>query len=87
MLLKMIDDKNPEWTKEDFEKALSFSELPPDLQNAFRRFRGPQKKPTKIQTTIRLDEDILLALRATGKGWQTRVNDALRELLKEQRLG
>ncbi len=52
------------------------------MQNAFRRLRGPQKKTTKIQTTLRLDEDILLELCATGKGWQTRVNDALRTRLQ-----
>ncbi|MGL4768589.1 MAG: BrnA antitoxin family protein [Formosimonas sp.] len=32
----------------------------------------------KITTTIRLDEDLLEALRASGSGWQTRVNDELR---------
>ncbi|MGQ0708775.1 MAG: BrnA antitoxin family protein [Rhodoferax sp.] len=44
--------------------------------------RGPQKAPTKEVTTIRFDADVLAALRATGKGWQTRVNDAMREWLK-----
>jgi len=33
----------------------------------------------KERITIRLDADMLTASRATGKGWQTRVNDALRE--------
>jgi uncharacterized protein (DUF4415 family) len=46
-----------------------------------RRTRGPQKAPTKVPTTIRLDADVLEGLRATGKGWQTRVNDAMREWL------
>ncbi len=42
--MKKRDKKpNPEWTKEDFEKALSFSELSSDLQGALRRFRGLQK--------------------------------------------
>jgi uncharacterized protein (DUF4415 family) len=46
-------------------------------QLAVRR-RGPGRAPT----TIRFDPDVLAALKATGKGWQTRVNDAMREWLK-----
>lgn len=36
----------------------------------------------KTPTTIRFDQDVLDGLRATGQGWQTRVNDAMREWLK-----
>ncbi|WP_147492032.1 BrnA antitoxin family protein, partial [Burkholderia pseudomallei] len=32
--------------------------------------------------TIRLDDDVLDAFKATGRGWQTRVNAALKEWLK-----
>jgi len=46
------------------------------------RRRGPQKAPTKVPTTIRFDADVLAALKTTGRGWQTRVNDAMREWLK-----
>lgn len=46
------------------------------------RRRGPQKAPTKVPTTLRLDSDVLAGLKAGGKGWQTRVNDALRDWLK-----
>jgi uncharacterized protein (DUF4415 family) len=48
------------------------------------RRRGPQKAPTKVPTTIRFDPDVLAGLRMTGKGWQTRVNDAMREWLKDR---
>ncbi|MDD5037438.1 MAG: BrnA antitoxin family protein [Methylococcaceae bacterium] len=44
--------------------------------------RGKQKIPVKVPTTIRFDADVLAALKSTGKGWQTRVNDAMREWLK-----
>ena len=47
-----------------------------------RRTRGPQKKPTKVQISIRFDPDVLEALRAGGRGWQSRLNDELRELLE-----
>lgn len=47
--------------------------------------RPPSRKPLKVPTTIRLDPDVLAALKATGKGWQTRVNEALREWLATHR--
>jgi len=37
---------------------------------------------TKKSTTIRFDADVLEALKATGPGWQTRVNAAAREWLR-----
>ncbi len=40
--------------------------------------RGKQKAPVKEKVTVRLDADILDGFRATGKGWQTRMNDVLR---------
>lgn len=40
--------------------------------------RGPQKAPTKKPVTIRVDRDVLETYRATGPGWQSRMNDALR---------
>jgi len=51
--------------------------------NALRRARGPQKAPLKVPTTIRFDADVLAELKASGKGWQTRVNDAIRDWLKQ----
>ncbi len=38
---------------------------------------------TKEQLTVRLDSAVLATFRATGKGWQTRMNDALRQWLEE----
>ena len=49
------------------------------------RTRGPQKAPTKVQTAIRFDADVLAALKATGRGWQTRVNDAMRAYVATRR--
>ncbi len=78
------DGEVRELTKADFEQAVPFSALPSDLQNSLKalRRRGSQKEPTKVPTTIRFDADVLTALKASGRGWQTRVNDAMREVLK-----
>lgn len=43
---------------------------------------GSVKATPKVSTTIRFDADILAQLKASGRGWQTRVNDALRDWLK-----
>lgn len=51
---------------------------------ALRRTRGPNKKPAKEQVAIRLDQEVVGALRASGPGWQTRVNAALKEWLAAQ---
>ncbi len=49
---------------------------------AERRTRGPNKLPLKEQVAVRYSVDVLAAFRASGRGWQTRMDDALREWLK-----
>lgn len=41
-----------------------------------------KSKAGKSAISIRLDTDIIEALKTTGSGWQTRINDALRQHLK-----
>jgi len=48
-----------------------------------RRAGRPAGSGIKEQVAIRLDKDVLAAFRATGAGWQTRVNAALHEWLKD----
>ena len=60
--------------------------LPADLLKVLG-VRGPQKTPLKQPTTIRFDADVLAALKATGRGWQTRVNEAMREWVKTNASG
>ena len=43
---------------------------------------GSTKAAPKVSTTIRFDPDVLAALKKSGKGWQTRVNAAIRDCLK-----
>ena len=44
--------------------------------------RGPQKAPTKTPISIRLDPRVVAHFKAEGVGWQTRVNDALLDVIK-----
>jgi len=71
---------NPEWTEEDFKNAKPFAEVFPDLAEKILRGRGrPAVEHPKQQVTLRLDADVLTQLRASGKGWQGRVNALLRK--------
>jgi putative transcriptional regulator len=44
--------------------------------------RGPQRTPTKRLLSIRLDADLVEHYRATGAGWQSRINEDLRKAAK-----
>lgn len=73
------DAENPEWTPQKFARSIRLSELSQSLQEVIARGkRGAQKAPTKTLISLRLSPDVLAALRATGKGWQTTVDEALR---------
>jgi uncharacterized protein (DUF4415 family) len=75
------DKENPEWTDADFAKAKSVWDIPALAHLSKRKpgERGPQKTPTKQQVTLRLDRDVLQRFRATGVGWQGRINAALKK--------
>jgi uncharacterized protein (DUF4415 family) len=79
------DVENPEWTQEDFAQAKRIDELPAHMRTLLRRKRGPQKAPTKILTALRLSPDVIEALRDTGKGWQSRVDETLRKVYVKPR--
>jgi len=66
---KRVDPDNPPWSEEMLG--------PP----VFKRGRGPQKAPTKILTTVRLDADVIAFFKAQGRGYQTRINDELRKVV------
>ena len=55
----------------------------PEQIAARRRGRpvGSTKRSPKVATTIRFDTDLLATFKASGAGWQTRVNESLREWL------
>ena len=44
--------------------------------------RGPQKAPTKTLVSLRLSPDVINHFKATGRGWQTRIDSTLMESIK-----
>ncbi len=60
---------------EDFD----VSEAAIEQALAARRARvGRPASSNKEQVALRIDKDVLAKFRATGPGWQTRINEALR---------
>jgi uncharacterized protein (DUF4415 family) len=82
---KALDDDSPLLTKQDFTRARPATEVLPALigeKAANELFRGrgrPAGEHEKVSTTVRLDKDVLDAFKAEGRGWQTRINQTLRD--------
>jgi uncharacterized protein (DUF4415 family) len=74
---------NPELTKQDLARARPFTEVFPELAAKLeteRRTRGrPKADAPKVSITLRLDPEIIARYRATGPGWQSRMNAVLRD--------
>ena len=64
------------------DRPATAEELQAGLETARRKRGRPTGSGKKEQVAIRFDRDVLAALRATGPGWQTRVNDAMRAWVK-----
>ncbi len=77
------DDTTPEFTDEVMARARPAREvLPPEVMEAFKNKGGrPKAETPKVSVSIRLDQDIVAGWKATGSGWQTRMNDALRQAM------
>lgn len=68
-----------ELTDEDFAEMRPHAEFMRDFE-ARRRGR-PKQETVKASVTMRVDSDVLEAWRATGPGWQSRMNEALRRAI------
>ena len=76
------DGEVRELTREEFAGMGTFADLPLELQRKLKAInRGAQKAPVKKPISIRLSTDVLEGFKATGSGWQSRMDDALREWL------
>lgn len=82
---ELIDDENPEWTDADFARARPAAEVLREqfgaqaVAHLLKPKRGrPLKPERKHVINIRLSPEVLEHFRATGRGWQTRVDEALK---------
>lgn len=77
------DDDLPEWTEDQFRRAaiLVGGELVRPANGTLTRPGRPPAANPKQQITLRLDPEVIAGFRATGKGWQSRINAELRKAL------
>ncbi|WP_353227728.1 BrnA antitoxin family protein [Novosphingobium sp.] len=83
----VFDDDNPEWTRDDFARArpadaVHGAAIAQALLRKPGRPIGSTKTNAKKSISLRLDPDVIERWRATGPGWQARMNDALRLALR-----
>jgi uncharacterized protein (DUF4415 family) len=73
------DPDAPEATDEQLAQARPFAEVFPALADRIRRGGRPRAERPKLAVSIRLDQDVVERFKASGPGWQSRMNDALRK--------
>ena len=81
-------DENPEWTKEDFARAKPFKEGFPEQYASWKKNKGgrPPLESPKVHIGFRLAADVVQGVRATGPGYNVRVEKVLREALEKGEL-
>ena len=77
-----LDPDTVEWTDDEFAAARPVAEVCPEVVAKHMRRRGPQRAPTKEPISLRVDQDVLERWRATGPGWQSRINETLRRAVE-----
>jgi uncharacterized protein (DUF4415 family) len=77
-------DDGPEWSEEHFERAAFYrnGKLVRPATGTYTKRGRPRLANPKRQVTLRLDSDLLDTLRESGPGWQSRINQILREAVK-----
>ncbi|CAG9173015.1 hypothetical protein LMG23992_02394 [Cupriavidus laharis] len=88
------DADNPPLTEKELAEMQPAREVLPKLagEAVARSLLKPRGRPAlpadqrKVTLNMRADRDVIEAFKATGEGWQTRINDVLRAYLKAHRM-
>lgn len=73
------DAESPPATDAQLTQARPFTEAFPELADSIKRGRGrPPMDAPRQQISIRLDPDVIAKFKATGPGWQQRINATLK---------
>ena len=80
------DDDIPEMTDAEFAAAKSLKTAMPEVVEAMKRGRGrPRVENPKERVSLRLDPKVVAAYKATGEGWQARINEILSRAISRQK--
>ncbi len=82
------DDDSRELTEEELSRLRPAAEVLPEVVAAYKadrlKRRGrPRKTNPKVQVSIRYSQEVIAHFKATGKGWQTRMDEALKQWIAE----
>ncbi len=86
---ELIDEVNPEWTHQRVSMAKPAKETLPIIFGVVAaaqmlKPRGrPRVKHPKELINIRLSHDVLEHFKASGDGWQTRIDAALKQFIAQ----
>lgn len=75
------NDDVPELTEEDFARAKPFAEVFPEQLRFWRKRGRPPVAQPKVHVGFRLETDVVEGIKATGRGYNARVEKALRAAL------
>jgi uncharacterized protein (DUF4415 family) len=67
------------------DREIDLSDIPEIRKLPSDAVIGKFYRPRKASVTIRIDADVLAWLRASGGGYQTRINEYLRRLMRKSR--
>ncbi|OSP53396.1 BrnA antitoxin family protein [Pseudoruegeria sp. SK021] len=75
------DPDAPEANDAQLAEAKAFAEAFPALAETMRKNVGgrPKAEKPKVAVSLRLDPEVVSRFKAQGPGWQTRMNEALRQ--------
>lgn len=85
------EDEIPELTAEDFKRARPAREVlpkifPSEIVAEMLKPRGrPKVENAKVSVTVRYSREVLEYFKATGPGWQTRMDEVLKKWVARQR--
>jgi len=77
----MTDDENPAWTARETAEAKPFREVFPTQFATWKRRGRPRAEIPKVHIGFRLAADVVAGVRATGPGYNARVEKVLREAI------
>lgn len=81
------DDDSPELTDADFARARPFAEVFPEQARKLKAMGGrPKLERPKTHIGFRLAADLVESIRATGKGYNARVEQVLRDAVAQGKL-
>ena len=67
------------------DREIDLSDIPEIQELPSDAVIGKFYRPKKESVTIRIDADVLVWLKASGEGYQTRINGYLRRLMRRSR--